>query len=739
MPSKNKGRQTRRKRKSHVSADVIQDVLALALFLVFAGSILIFAFPRYTGSAGFSIREKLLWLVGLPAYGTPLLILLLGITALPLAIRQRSAVWVVKVLVLILISSLLFGSFGGPWESAGGILGSYFRGLLKEPYLGVFYPLILITATIALIILLTGKVFIVPVLQVVEKAIGEYVEVAKAKRIEKMRSAETEKLEEEAWASAEIEQVGEILEHREDAQTDSTANPPAIALEETEERKPPQRVEDLDDAAISYKRQLKLDHPHPDYKLPPVELLEDAPFSPLSEEALKKNAQVIDKTLSSFNITAQVISWEVGPRVTRYELKIGPGINVSRLHSLADNLALELAVPAVRLETPIPGRSAIGIEVPNTKFNKIALRGLMESAEMRSTNHPLAFPVGRDLAGKPVIGNIHHMHHLLIAGSTGSGKSVCINSLLIALLYRNTPATARFILIDPKRVELSVFKGIPHLATPIVHDINEAQSALRWVVAEMESRLSTFEQAGVRNIDVFNETAEPEAILPYILVVVDELADLIKSAGPVFERLIARIAHLARAAGIHLVVATQRPDATVITGNIKMNIPSRISFAVVSQIDSRTILDMPGAEKLLGSGDMLYFPVGVPKPIRVQGAWVRDDEVRRVVDFVRRQAEPEYLQEIAGFAFEEETEGELDDEELDPLYSQAYEVVVNAGRASTSLLQRRLKIGYNRAARIMEQMERMGVVSPADHQGNRELLIPGGFDEETEDREHPTA
>jgi S-DNA-T family DNA segregation ATPase FtsK/SpoIIIE len=458
--------------------------------------------------------------------------------------------------------------------------------------------------------------------------------------------------------------------------------------------------------------------------------LSDFPFSAVAEDILQRNAQVIVETLKAFNIESEVSCWEIGPRVTRFELRIAPGINVSRLHALADNLALELAVPAVRLETPIPGKSAVGIEVPNRKFNKIALRSLLESPELKSKAHPLAIPIGRDIAGKPVIGNIHDMHHLLVAGSTGSGKSVCLNAILVSLMYRNSPASLRLILIDPKRVEMSVFKDTPHLAAPIVHDINEALSALKWVVAEMESRLRAFEVHGVRNIDGYNDNPPESGPLPYILVVVDELADLIKAAGPVFERLIGRIAHLARATGIHLIVATQRPDAKIITGNIKMNIPSRIAFAVVSQIDSRTIIDMPGAEKLLGSGDMLYFPVGIPKPLRVQGAMVRDEEVKRVAEFLRKQTKPDYIEDITAFAGENGGEdwdssgnGGGGGNELDELYGDAMDIITRAGRASTSLLQRRLKIGYNRAARIMEQMEQQGVVSPADHQGNRELLI----------------
>jgi len=727
MPKKAGRRQTRRRaEEKSVAKHILLDVLAIVLILLFISSVLILFVPEVTGTAGAVARKWLIYAIGYAGYGVPLCILAGSLALLPLNIRLKAGLWTLKLFILVFVFSLLLGSFGGAMSESGGYLGSYFRDLLKEPYLGIFYPMLLSALAIALIIAFTGRAVIVPAMQVVERLVGEFRETTK------MREVESEEAEEEPEEPE--EPAGETYEpatgQSREAQEDSlSTGSPKKAPEKTkvdnssqpEAEDAPAHTQIKDQVESS--RQLRLEPKASDYKLPPIELLDEVAFSPVSAEALKRNAQIIEKTLNSFNISAQVVSWEVGPRVTRFELKIGPGININRLHALSDNLALELAVHSVRLETPIPGKSAVGIEVPNPKFNKITLRGLLTEPEMQKATHPLAFPVGRDLAGNPVIGNIHHMHHLLIAGSTGSGKSVCINSMIVSLLYRNSPATVKFILIDPKRVELSAFKTIPHLATPIVHDINEAQSALRWAVSEMENRLSIFESFGVKNIDSYNEKFGDEKTLPYILVVIDELADLIKAAGPIFERLIARIAHLARATGIHLVVATQRPDTTVITGNIKMNIPSRISFAVVSQIDSRTILDMPGAEKLLGSGDMLYFPVGIPKPIRVQGAWVRDEEVARVVDFVSRQAEQRFFTEIAGFASDEEEEP-AETEELDPLYSQAYEIIVSSGRASTSLLQRRLKIGYNRAARIMEQMERMGVVSPADREGNRELLVP---------------
>jgi S-DNA-T family DNA segregation ATPase FtsK/SpoIIIE len=697
--------------------EVWQDLFALLLFLVFVLVCISLYAPNLAGEASVFLNRHIVGATGVASHIIPPVLLLWVLAAMPLRTRMVFFSIGCKLAVVGAVFMLLAGAF-----ARGGYAGTWADGLAR-PTLGIFYPILLVFILAALLIVFTGRAVLVPALRFIESASTDLSNgVRQRKEEEKLRRerekteaamAELEEMEEAEKESAVLEFDEEVPETRESAGAAAAKEPADEDEKETQ-------------------RSLRFIKPDEEYEFPPLTLLNDTPFSPMAEDILKRNAQIIVETLKSFNIDTEVAEWEIGPRVTRFELKIGPGINVSRLHSLADNLALELAVPAVRLETPIPGKSAVGIEVPNRKFNKISLRSLLESPELKSQSHPLAVPFGRDIAGKPVIGNLHHMHHLLVAGSTGSGKSVCLNSILVSLMFRNSPATLRLILIDPKRVEMSVFKDTPHLATPIVHDINEAQSSLKWVVAEMESRLRAFEEEGVRNIEAYNANPPDTGPLPYILVVVDELADLVKAAGPVFERLIGRIAHLARATGIHLVVATQRPDTTVITGNIKMNIPSRIAFAVVSQIDSRTIIDMPGAEKLLGSGDMLYFPVGIPKPLRVQGVWVRDEEVRRVADFLRKQVSPQYIEEIAEYEAEngEDAEGMGEDEELDALYGDAMDIITRAGRASTSLLQRRLKIGYNRAARIMEQMEAQGVVSPADHQGNRELLIPTQQDED---------
>jgi S-DNA-T family DNA segregation ATPase FtsK/SpoIIIE len=477
------------------------------------------------------------------------------------------------------------------------------------------------------------------------------------------------------------------------------------------------------------------------YELPPMELLRDAPHIAGEEAHLAQRSAIIEATLRSFNIDAQCVNAVVGPRVTRYELTIGPGINVSKILALSDNLALELAVKAVRIEAPIPGKRAVGIEVPNAAPQLVTLRSILSTPLMQRSNHPLTVAIGRDIAGNPVIVNLAKTPHLLVAGSAGSGKSVCLNTLIVSLLMRNAPDTLRLIMIDPKRVELTGYDGIPHLACPVVCDVNQAQNALKWVVAEMDRRYRVLQARRARNIAAFNETAEPHERLPFIVVILDELADLMMLAGQTVEKLIARITQLSRAVGIHMVIATQRPDVKVITGTIKANVPSRIAFAVVSNVDSRTILDGAGAEKLLGGGDMLFSPIGENVPLRVQGCFLADDEIDRVVQHTQNQAAATLDESILSFgAREDGTPGaahdvpvldldgtlssdyEASDPDRDPLFNEARGIVLDTGKASTSYLQRRLKIGYNRAARIMEELQDAGIVSEPDVRGDRKVL-----------------
>ncbi|MDI3256337.1 MAG: DNA translocase FtsK [Kyrpidia sp.] len=457
------------------------------------------------------------------------------------------------------------------------------------------------------------------------------------------------------------------------------------------------------------------------YRLPSVELLNPPPpgrnGSDLRDVAA--NARKLEQTLESFGVQAKVIQAYRGPAVTRYEVQPATGVKVSRIVNLADDLALALAAPDIRIEAPIPGKSAIGIEVPNREIAVIPLREVLETGDFRQAASLLTLALGRDISGAPVVADLAKMPHLLIAGATGSGKSVCINSLIISLLFRAAPDQVKMVLIDPKMVELGVYSGVPHLMAPVVTDMRKAAATLKKVVEEMEGRYTLFAREGVRDIERYNElgSGAGRPFLPYIVVVVDELSDLMMVAPGDVEDAICRLAQMARAAGIHLIIATQRPSVDVITGLIKANIPSRIAFAVSSQADSRTILDMGGAEKLLGRGDMLFLPVGAPKPVRVQGAFVSEPEVERVVEAIKSQLSPEYRED-----WDVPGTGGAPEQEVDPLFDEAVALVVESGQASVSLLQRRLRIGYTRAARLIDQMEGHGVVGPFEGSKPREVL-----------------
>ncbi|MGG4146218.1 DNA translocase FtsK 4TM domain-containing protein [Paenibacillus algorifonticola] len=430
----------------------------------------------------------------------------------------------------------------------------------------------------------------------------------------------------------------------------------------------------------------------------------------------------LERTLESFGVKAKVLDPVIGPAVTRFEVEPASGVKVSKIVSLTDDIALALAAKDIRMEAPIPGRSAIGIEVPNMEISIVTMREVMETKEFYDSPSKLSIAFGRDIAGKPIVGNLAKMPHLLVAGATGSGKSVCINGIITSILYKATPDEVKFLMVDPKMVELNVYNGIPHLLAPVVTDPRRASLALKKIVVEMEKRYELFSKSGTRNIEGYNTLMadNPKAVLPYIVVIVDELADLMIVAANDVEDAIARLAQMARAAGIHLIIATQRPSVDVITGVIKANIPSRIAFGVSSQVDSRTILDMVGAEKLLGRGDMLYLPMGTSKPTRVQGAFLSDQEVEALVGYARGQAEAEYKEDLVP-EIEEETASS--DEVMDELYDQAVQIVVEAKQASVSLLQRRMRIGYTRAARLIDEMEARHIVGPYEGSKPREVLL----------------
>ena len=473
------------------------------------------------------------------------------------------------------------------------------------------------------------------------------------------------------------------------------------------------------------------------YQYPPIELFERSPdeSDPTAQDELKANAQKLVDTLESFGVRTRVLDISRGPAVTRYEVQPMAGVKISRITSLADDIALNLAVADVRMEAPIPGKPAVGIEVPNHKRQAVYIRSVFESQSFLRMSSPLGIALGKDIAGVAQVADLCKMPHLLIAGSTGSGKSVCVNSIIMSLVFRSSPEDVKLLLIDPKVVELAEYNGIPHLLMPVVTEPKKAAGALGSAVQEMERRYRLFAENNVRDIKSFNKLAAERPDLekmPYIAIIIDELADLMMVVGKDVEDSICRIAQKARAAGMHLIVATQRPSVDVITGLIKANIPSRIAFAVSSQVDSRTILDGAGAEKLLGQGDMLFMPVGAPKPTRIQGTFVRDEEISRVLDFIKSSATVQYdeamIEAMEKHAIQDGKKGSSsadsdEDSDSDPMFKQAVEVVIDAGQASTSLLQRRCKLGYARAARIMDEMEQKGVIGPYEGAKPRAVLI----------------
>ncbi|MEJ8548323.1 FtsK/SpoIIIE family DNA translocase [Brevibacillus borstelensis] len=456
------------------------------------------------------------------------------------------------------------------------------------------------------------------------------------------------------------------------------------------------------------------------YVLPSIQMLtRPKSYTPGKDVDHTSNANKLVQTLKSFGVNAIVSEVHRGPAVTRYEVQPATGVKVSRIVSLTDDLALALAAKDIRIEAPIPGKSAIGIEIPNSEVAVVSLREVLESASYQDASAKLTVALGRDISGEPIVADLTKMPHLLVAGATGSGKSVCINGLIMSILFKASPDEVKLMMVDPKMVELNVYNGIPHLLAPVVTDPRRASVALKKVVAEMERRYNLFAKTGSRNIEMYNQQAEGTP-LPYIVVIVDELADLMMVAPGEVEDAICRLAQMARAAGIHLIIATQRPSVDVITGLIKANIPSRIAFGVSSMADSRTILDMGGAEKLLGRGDMLYLPMGASKPTRVQGAYVSDKEVEEVVSFVKQQQEARYQEDMIPEETTEDAQPVADDD----MYEQAVQVVVEAQTASASLLQRRLRVGYTRAARLIDMMEAQGVVGPYEGSKPREVRLP---------------
>ena len=557
--------------------------------------------------------------------------------------------------------------------------------------------------------------------------------------------------------------AAQAWERRQDRKLGELAREERELVVETEKKReedhPPLRielpvVEIKKSERVQKEKQAPLFEHLPDTPLPPLKLLDEAQHDPeqVSAETLEFTSRLIEKKLSDFGVAVKVIAAYPGPVITRYEIEPAVGVKGSQIVNLVKDLARALSVVSIRVVETIPGKTCMGLEIPNPHRQTVRLSEILGSEAYHAMNSPLALALGKDIGGNPIVVDLARMPHLLVAGTTGSGKSVALNAMILSLLYKTELRQVRMIMIDPKMLELSVYQDIPHLLAPVVTDMKQAANALHWCVAEMDRRYKLMNWLGVRNLSGFNhkvaeaekhgrkledpftaESAEPQALqqLPHIVVIIDELADLMMVVGRKIEELITRLAQKARAAGIHLLLATQRPSVDVITGLIKANIPTRIAFQVSSKVDSRTILDQSGAEALLGAGDMLYLPPGTGLPQRVHGAFVADHEVHKVVEYLKTLAAPEYLADVLEPAPGEEAGGAGNGEtggEKDPLYDQAVEIVLRTRRPSISLVQRHLRIGYNRAARLIEDMERAGMVSPMQSNGNREVLVPAKAD-----------
>jgi len=704
-----------------LKADIVSIILfMLALFIyicVTRGS----GLPgneQFIGLIGAGIMNGLAWLLGDAALMASFYLLLWSIHIGVLKQYWSSRMWGVSLLalsILIGISTYHIPEGLNALEAGSrGMGGGYAGGTLA-------YLLTKLMGKVGAIILIMLGV-IVSLVQIINKPVGEIVNT-----LNRFLKALWEKVYPLFFEEEVIEPVKAtprrepiIISHEEprlpfeEIQVqDSLLEPAAIQDDIKPEIKPEEKKSSLRLVVTPGQES------QPEYQKPPLDILSNVSSERhIDKKNIKESITVMEETFSNFGIGVKVNQVSCGPSVTRYELSPAPGVKISRIISLADDLQLNLAAPGIRIEAPIPGKSAIGIEVPNGKILSVGLRNLLSSPAFARLNSPLAFALGEDISGNTMVARLNDMPHLLIAGSTGSGKSVCLNSIIMSFLYNTTPDEMKMVFIDPKMVELTVYNGIPHLLTPVVIEPRKASVVLRWMVSEMEKRYKLFADSGARDIERYNKTAREK--LPYIVIVIDELADLMMVAPVEVEDSICRLAQMARAAGMHLIVATQRPSVDVVTGVIKANIPSRIAFAVSSQADSRTILDGAGAEKLLGKGDMLFFPVGAVKPYRIQGAFVSDNDIESTVNYIK--------QEYVGSVEQEpphELEVSLQEAEQDwgdDLFWEAVTVFVDSKKASVSLLQRRLRIGYARAARLVDLMEERGIVSGLEN-NKREVLI----------------
>jgi putative DNA translocase len=697
------------------------------------------------------LHQMLFWLLGFASYILPIIFVFIAVkifqsegNKVPLVVKIAGVLAVLWVTGIVGI--VMAGVANG--RPAGGVVGQGLNGgalQLVDAPIAVFLYVLLLSVTIMFMLSKTPR----EALEGVKGALATKTaaeDEANAALIKQVNAADdAEKAEPKKLSRR--EKAAQKRAEKAEATGDSpevTLNGPVqdTAPEKPKRRSgPPMRVER--DKQAEAAAALTAVH-DANWKAPSLDLLESKQNLPDPGDA-QANAKIIRDTYGEFNINVEMESANVGPRVTQYTLKPPTGVKLKRLTALESNIALNLAASSLRIEAPIPGKRAVGIEVPNVRAADVRLYGVLHSKQWRQATEPLTFAVGQDIAGETVTAALNKMPHLLIAGQTGSGKSVMINTLLTSLLYRNSPSHMKLILVDPKQVEMASYQDIPHLLTPIITSPEKTLSALKWAVNEMERRYKLMADLRIRNIKDYNkyisqkktkitvedgnnpaaDSAAEEGAMPYIVIVIDEMADLMMVAARDVEALVVRIAQKARAVGIHLVLATQRPSVNVITGLIKANVPGRIGFTVASQIDSRTILDVAGAEKLLGQGDMLLLDSGAPGPLRVQGAWVTDDEVNRVCDYLRNQMEPQYNDEIVSQQVQLGKGGMTMDLSggSDDTYREALQLVINNGGASTSYLQRRLRIGYGKAAALLDRMEDEGIIGPKNGSKPREILV----------------
>lgn len=687
-------------------------------FWPLTGAIMLFVVALFLLLGGFGTGGALpkgmfdgaYWAFGWAAYLVPAILVTWGVSKFRTEEHRIPFKQVSSLLMLqIFAAAWAFAAFASKapneldWENGhGGAIGAFFGGMVRA-------ALDQIPASLTLVVLMVLAVFFA--FGISPMVLAKVVEWLKAKH-----SRDTD--------------LGSL---RARAESSGFKLNEGVPVEHSIPEKPKPRFAGLKNSMSSDRQpappesQVALTAPSdPNWQFPDINLL-DRRQDKADAGDVNANAQIIHDTFANFNIEVEMEGANVGPRVTQYTLKPPTGVKLTKITALENNLALDLAAHAIRMEAPIPGKRAVGIEVPNVKAAMVRLSSILQSREWGETKSPLGFAIGKDISGKPVVADLAKMPHLLVAGQTGSGKSVMINNILTSLLYRSSPSDLKLILVDPKQVEMKPYDGIPHLLTPVIIDPEKCISALKWAVAEMERRYKALSEVGKRNIIEYNLLKKEEG-MPYIVIVIDELADLMMMAARDVEALIVRIAQKARAVGIHLILATQRPSVDVITGLIKANVPARIAFTVASQVDSRTIIDQMGAEKLLGMGDMLLLTSDMPKPKRVQAAFVSDDETAKVNDFIRMQRPPQYDDEIISQPVQLGGKGSVVSEiggggSDDDMFRDAVRCVIEGKKASTSLLQRRLRIGYGRAARLMEEMEEQGIIGPADGSRPREVLV----------------